>query len=95
MSSSRNLPSLAITFTFERLVGTRLDDEEQVCRELSATCDRLGGRVHLVKQVFAEAGTVRGMYGDIVQEAAEIRRRIGAQHVLRNEFLERTLRLDP
>lgn len=94
LSSSRALPSLAITFTFERLTSARLDAEERVCRELCSVCASQGGRVHLVKQVFADPGVVREMYADVLQDAATLRARIGARGVLRNEFLLRTLGLN-
>jgi decaprenylphospho-beta-D-ribofuranose 2-oxidase len=91
LSSSRDLPSLAVTFTFERLTSSVFTREEEILRQLSQHCEQAGGRVHLVKQVFAEAPLIERMYRDGLAELRRARTRAGAVGGLHNEFLERVL----
>jgi decaprenylphospho-beta-D-ribofuranose 2-oxidase len=91
LSSSRDQSSLAITITFEDLASSRLGHEEAVFRELATECARLGGRVHLVKQVFADPREIDTMYHAGIDEMRRVRARVGAVQLLTNEFLRRVL----
>jgi decaprenylphospho-beta-D-ribofuranose 2-oxidase len=96
LSSSRRLPGYAVTFTFEKLWSTRFQQEEDALSEIADVCDKLGGRVHLVKNVCAPAGLVETQYAAGVAQMDAVRRKTGARNRLYNGFLRRVLpRLAP
>jgi decaprenylphospho-beta-D-ribofuranose 2-oxidase len=96
LSSSRHLPGYAVTLTFEKLWSTRFAKEEAALSDIADLCDRLGGRVHLVKNVCAPDGLVEREYGAGVAQMDAVRRKTGAHDRLYNGFLRRVLpRLAP
>jgi decaprenylphospho-beta-D-ribofuranose 2-oxidase len=90
LSSSQGLDGFAVTFTFERLFRS-IQREETAMVELSKLCQEHGGRVHLVKNVHADAELIRQMYGSNLDSMASVRRSTQANTLLRNEFSERIL----
>jgi decaprenylphospho-beta-D-ribofuranose 2-oxidase len=96
LSSSRQLPGYAVTLTFEKLWSTRFASEEAALSEIADACDKRGGRVHLVKNVYAPAGLVDAQYAAGITKMDAVRRKTGAWDRLYNGFLRRVLpRLAP
>ena len=50
-----------------------------------------GGRVHLVKNVFASKQTLAKMYGEGAERFFALKSELDPAGILRNDFLERTL----
>jgi decaprenylphospho-beta-D-ribofuranose 2-oxidase len=96
LSSSRELPGYAVTFTFEKLCSTRFPKEEAALSEIARACHQRGGRVHLVKNVCAPDGLIEAEYATGVAKMDDVRRKTGARDRLYNGFLRRVLpRLAP
>ena len=89
MSASHGLTSFVITVSFAELnrkaFSRRLVD---MLRALSNDCRTLGGRVHLVKGVYADRDDLRAMYGDAAGEFLKLKRRYDPKFILRNEFFD-------
>jgi hypothetical protein len=90
LSSSNGLAGYAVTFTFESMFHA-LDRERDTMKELSRLCERHGGRVHLVKNVCADAEVLERMYGSALRVLSCIRRQVGATALVRNDFADRVL----
>jgi len=92
LSSTRGQAGFAVTLTLD---GTLRDADmyrvERLLGGLSALALRLGGRVHLTKNVFASSDTVAAMYRDGLRELAELRKRYDPQGVLTSDFARRRL----
>lgn len=91
LSSSHELDGFAVTFTFERLFRS-LDAERSALEQLSLLCAGHGGRVHLVKNVCADAETIEKMYPDAISTMRRVRTTYGALGILLNGFSRRVLR---
>lgn len=90
LSSSRGLSGFAVTLTFEgaRDVAT-VDAMREVFIELGRETQRLGGRVHLTKNVFASAEAMRAMYGTGIAAMTGLKRRYDPNGLLGSEFVSR------
>jgi hypothetical protein len=87
LSSTRNSSGYAATFSFEGHVSLpRLRD---ACYVLGNELAALGGRIHLVKNVFVPPERLAADYAEGLAEYAAVKRRVDPDAVLRNEFLER------
>ena len=94
LSSSRNMPGFAVTFTFEKAFSTSFDAEAAVLRRLAEACEELGGRVHLVKNVDVGAAQVEIEYTAGLAQMRDARRESGAATLVSNEFMTRVLGRD-
>lgn len=90
LSSSNGLDAFAVSITFERVIR-RLDREAAALAELSVRCDKLGGRVHLVKNVFADQNLIGATYAGGLATMKNIRAKRLAAGVVYNGFAERLL----
>lgn len=90
MSASRGLTSFVVTISFAELNRQTSFSRGVVdlFRALSTDCRRLGGRVHLVKGVYADRDDLRAMYGDAAGEFRKLKQLYDPKNVLRNEFFE-------
>jgi decaprenylphospho-beta-D-ribofuranose 2-oxidase len=96
LSSSRDLPGYAATFTFEKLLSASFPAEERALAELAEVCHSRGGRVSLVKNVSADPATIDRMYAGGIGMMQAARQRTGAAGRVSNAFLRRVLgRLAP
>jgi decaprenylphospho-beta-D-ribofuranose 2-oxidase len=88
-SSSRGLAGYAVTFTFEELGRVTFPVEERLLAEIALVADRLGGRVHLVKNVHADPALLERSYATGVAELRSLRARHDPERLLSNGFLAR------
>jgi FAD/FMN-containing dehydrogenase len=88
-SSSRGLAGYAITFTFEELTRATFPVEERLLAEIALVAERLGGRVHLVKNVHADPALLEQSYADGVRELGALRETYDPERLVSNEFLAR------
>jgi FAD/FMN-containing dehydrogenase len=87
LSSSAKLDGLAITFGFETSRRAELACIRDAFRKLATICGRLGGRVHLVKNVVADPAVLASMYAEAIPRFRALKERLDPDHVLRNDFL--------
>jgi FAD/FMN-containing dehydrogenase len=87
MSASRGLPGFVITVAFvDRDRVTLRPAIGEFLRTLSHDCLLLGGRVHLVKNVVADAADLRAMHGDAAKAFRELKAEHDPKGIFRNEF---------
>jgi hypothetical protein len=90
MSASRGLTSFVITVSFAEMNRTAFSRSlTELLRALSGDCRTLGGRVHLVKGVNADADDLRAMYGDAAGDFLKLKAVHDPKNVLRNDFFDR------
>lgn len=90
MSASRDLEAYLINVS---LAAKDRDDYrpevKSMLRGLARDCRMLGGRVHLVKSVVADAEDLRAMYGEPAAKLKQLKQKYDPNNVLRNEFFDR------
>ena len=90
LSASRGLPAFVVTIAFagknQRELSPAVAD---VLMELSRDCRVLGGRVHLVKNVIADADDLRAMHGDAARQLRELKKQYDPKNILRNQFFDK------
>jgi hypothetical protein len=89
LSSSLGLSGFAVTFTFEKLWSSDVTAEQDALRAIAVVCAQGGGRVHLVKHVYADAKLLDEMYEEPLTQMIELRHKHGATETIRNDFLKR------
>lgn len=89
LSANHHLDGFAITVTWADRDGRSWDRLSVWLRELSSKCRRLGGRVHLVKNVEADAGELQKMYGPAFARFLELKKRHDPRGILKNAFFDR------
>jgi len=90
MSASRGMDAYLVTIslaTFGR--DSHLPQVHDMLCGLARDCRSLGGRVHLVKSVVADAEDLRAMYGESAQEFKDLKRLYDPKNLLRNDFFRR------
>jgi decaprenylphospho-beta-D-ribofuranose 2-oxidase len=91
LSASADLPGFAVSYAFETSNRNTLERVKQAFAELADVLwEKFGGRVYLVKNVFADQATLAAMYGDYAVQFLGLKRELDPSGILRNEFLERT-----
>ncbi|HEY1587612.1 MAG TPA: D-arabinono-1,4-lactone oxidase, partial [Polyangia bacterium] len=90
LSSSAALDGFAVSIAFDTSDAAVLSRARAILVEASARLHTIGGRVHLVKSVCADADDLRRMYGTRLDTFFSLKQRLDPTGVLRNEFLERT-----
>lgn len=91
LSPTRGLGGFAITLAWQTLDGRRIDGARALVRLLSRRCADAGGRVSLVKNVYAPDAVVRGMYAEGISEARALKREVDPRGVLGGPFVDRLL----
>lgn len=89
LSSTRNMDGLAITLSFQEFGTTRLPKLKRMLQELSQRCAEVGGRVHLVKNVFVEQELLGEMYEEGLQEWKKLKDALDPNRVLVSRLFER------
>jgi decaprenylphospho-beta-D-ribofuranose 2-oxidase len=91
MSASADRAGFAVSYAFETSKADTLARAEAAFVELADVLwTRFGGRVYLVKNVFAKQATLADMYGDNAREFFRLKRELDPDAILCNDFLERT-----
>lgn len=89
MSASNGLDSFVITVAFVEKDRTEFSPEiTDTLRALSRDCRMLGGRVHLVKGVYADRADLRAMYGTAATELRRLKAIVDPRNIFRNAFFE-------
>ncbi len=90
LSASRDFPSFVVTVSFGDKNQPGLPPlMVDFLSLLSHDCLRLGGRVHLVKNVVADRADLRAMHGDAAAEFAKLKRVYDSKGLFHNEFFAR------
>jgi decaprenylphospho-beta-D-ribofuranose 2-oxidase len=91
LSSTAAGPGFAVSYAFETSRRSTLRKAADAFRELSDVLwTQFGGRVHLVKNVFASKQTLAEMYGENLKRFFDLKGDLDPAGILRNDFLERT-----
>ena len=91
LSSTALGAGFAVSYAFETSRRSTLRQVQEAFSDLAdIVWERFGGRVHLVKNVFASKRTLAEMYGDGAQRFIELKRELDPAGILRNDFLDRT-----
>lgn len=88
MSANYNLEGFAISIAFEPEApnGCPPDKIVAVLHDLSKECLNAGGRIHLVKNVYADKPTLRSMFSPQIKQFEEIKRTYDPDLLLQNPF---------
>jgi decaprenylphospho-beta-D-ribofuranose 2-oxidase len=96
LSASYRLAGFAVSYAFETSNERTLERVQAAFADLSDHLwDQFGGRVHLVKNVYARRETLWAMYGDHAREFFRLKRELDPDGVLDNDFLERNFGAQP
>lgn len=91
LSSNRGSAGFIVSFAFEHALRRRFPREEQAYRALALVAESLGGRVHLMKHVYADPDAIARMYPDLAV-LAEHKRALDPMGTLDNAFMRRVFR---
>jgi decaprenylphospho-beta-D-ribofuranose 2-oxidase len=89
LSATRDLPGFAVTFAFETSVPERIARIIPHLHTISSMCRELGGRVHLVKTVYARSEDLEAMYAETLPAFFAMKKRLDPEFLLTNDFLAR------
>jgi decaprenylphospho-beta-D-ribofuranose 2-oxidase len=89
LSACGERPAIAVSVAFQHVGGARAARAAKVLARLSRDALEVGGRVHLVKHVFAEPELLEAMYGDALRAWTAVRDRYDPERVLSSHFLDR------
>lgn len=91
LSSTAAGAGFAVSYAFETSRWSTLRSASDAFSDLADLLwERFGGRVHLVKNVFASKRTLAEMYGESAKRFFALKRELDPDGILRNDFLERT-----
>jgi decaprenylphospho-beta-D-ribofuranose 2-oxidase len=94
MSASNGLNGFAVSVAFEDLNMGNIIELLEELHALSTVCSQLGGRVHLVKNVYATPEQLHTMYGQSMETFLRLKKQIDPEGILRNSFFERVFGYD-
>jgi decaprenylphospho-beta-D-ribofuranose 2-oxidase len=90
LSASVDLSGFAVSYAFETSRRKKIEAAKKALSELSDVLwEEFGGRVYLVKHVFAKQETIAKMYGEHARTFFRLKAQLDPDMTLRNEFLER------
>jgi decaprenylphospho-beta-D-ribofuranose 2-oxidase len=91
LSANYDLEGYAISLGFEPIAPDGCPPGKIVAllRDLSKYCLRVGGRIHLVKNVYADKEILRSMFSPQIQRFEEIKRKYDPDLLLRNPFSDK------
>jgi decaprenylphospho-beta-D-ribofuranose 2-oxidase len=91
LSATYDLPGFAVSYAFETSNKRTLERAKEAFTELADDLWKdFGGRVYLVKNVFASKETLWAMYGDHATEFFHLKKQLDPDGILHNDFLDRT-----
>ncbi len=91
LSSNHGLAGYAVTLTFEKIWSAEFPREDEVLRKIAQLCDEMGGRVHLVKNVFVPDGLTARAYAWGLEQLRALKRTYDPDHRLGSSFFARVL----
>ena len=94
LSSTRGMSGVAINITFEGMNQKEALSIQELFSTMSQRCGEMGGRIHLVKNVYARPELLHQMYGEALQEFLEVKKKYDPNHILGSDFVERIFALD-
>jgi D-arabinono-1,4-lactone oxidase len=89
LSSNHGVSGYAVTITFEDPMRASFPEEEAAYEEIAEVCAKIGGRVHLVKNVFASTETMERMYQWGVEQVGALKDRYDDKRMLSSSFFRR------
>lgn len=89
MSANNGLDGYAVSLAFERLSTDQLHKLRALLAKLSLACAEYGGRVHLIKNVYASSQTIAQMYGPSIAAFLALKQRVDPNGIVRNSFFDR------
>jgi decaprenylphospho-beta-D-ribofuranose 2-oxidase len=89
LSPNHAMDGIAFTISYESLSDKNTPRISRILRRLSALCARMGGKVHLTKNVVCDPQDLEMMYGPQLDAFFRIKRKTDPRFILRNEFMER------
>lgn len=95
LSACRGQDGYAVTLSFTERDGRNWETLRARLRELSKRCLELGGRVHMVKNVEADASVLWKMYGDAFERFLWLKKKWDPKGLIGNEFFDRIFRARP
>jgi decaprenylphospho-beta-D-ribofuranose 2-oxidase len=93
LSATEGMAGFAVTYTFEHLPKRIRPRLEAALAGLSRDVLGRGGRVYLVKNVFAEPAVIREMYGETYEDFFALKAEVDPGGILVNDFLKDTFGL--
>lgn len=73
LSSTRGLAGFAVTITFEELTRDTFPEEEAALADIAAMAHALGGRGHLVKNVYGDSSAIEQSYAAGITQLAALK----------------------
>ncbi|TNE43104.1 MAG: FAD-binding protein [Deltaproteobacteria bacterium] len=89
LSATRDMDGLAITLSFQEFGKAKLPALIKMLQELSQDCAAVGGRVHLVKNVFVEPDVLEEMYIEGLQEWKQLKDQLDPNRILVSQLFQR------
>jgi decaprenylphospho-beta-D-ribofuranose 2-oxidase len=89
MSASRGINGFAVSVAFEDLNRRTILELHRQLQAASTACAKLGGRVHLVKNVYATPEQLHAMYADAIERFLHLKEQLDPEGILHNSFFER------
>jgi decaprenylphospho-beta-D-ribofuranose 2-oxidase len=92
LSASADQAGFAVSYAFETSNRKTLERAKQAFSDLADVLwEKFGGRVYLVKNVFAREATLAEMYRDHLEQFFSLKQELDPDRILRNDFFERTI----
>jgi decaprenylphospho-beta-D-ribofuranose 2-oxidase len=92
LSASADQAGFAVSYAFETSNRKTLERAKQAFSDLADVLwEKFGGRVYLVKNVFAREETLAEMYRDHLEQFFSLKQELDPDRILRNDFFERTI----
>ncbi len=88
LSTTATSGGFAVSYAFDSSLGRRVEAAERALRRLSTLVRDYGGRVYLVKNVYADRSDLRAMYGDGIRRFRALKDRVDPSGTLRNAFFD-------
>lgn len=91
LSPTRGLDGFAVTLAYQTRDGERQPAVRKLLRSLASRCGALGGRVSLVKNVYANDRTLRAMYAEGLGEVRALKAELDPAGLFTSRLLDRLL----
>jgi stearoyl-CoA desaturase (delta-9 desaturase) len=89
LSSANGLPGFCVSYVFEGVTRSKRERILRCLHEMNEACIAAGGRLHLVKNVYATRAQLRRMYGHALDDLARLKAKHDPKGLLVNDFFTR------